>query len=274
MRYTKQSCTYIFKNFFYIFPLTILPAFLLSLSTDEVAIRCLIETIVGGNLSNLHFEHIFRAISVLNFGSLESVIFGLLSIIGIIVFVALLMAFLEKHMRIGKRTLNGLFSKLNDNFMSTTCVVFIFLAVYELWALLVTALLFVATCIPMTLIAYILGGIVYVLMHVVLIYAISTIYLWLPCMQITGFRLLEALGYSYQLVSSIQWKILLGQLFFLFTTETAMALCVVFAPSTPVFTAVTTALFVVLIMIFCVRMEIVYFDRDNIERADVKRFGK
>ena len=123
MKYTKQTCNYIFKNFFYIFPLAVLPAFLLSLSTDEEAIQCLVETIIRGDLINLHFDHIFCAVSVLNFGSWESIIFGLLSIGGIIVFMALLMAFLEKHMRIGKRTLNGLFSKLNDNFLSTLCVV-------------------------------------------------------------------------------------------------------------------------------------------------------
>ena len=272
MKYTKQSCNYIIKNFFYIFPLTILPAFLLSLSTDETALQCLVETVLRGDLTNLHFDHIFRAISVLNFGSLESVIFGLLSIVGIIVFVALLMAFLEKHMRIGKRTFNGLFSKLNDNFVSTVCVVFIFLALYEIWSLVLTMLLYIVTRWQMTVLAYICGGIVYVAMHVALIYLISTIYLWLPCMQITGFRLLEALNYSYQLVASIQWKILIGQLFFLFSTEAVMGLCVMFAPNSLIFTVVTTALFSVLIMIFCVRMEIVYFDRDHIERADIHRY--
>lgn len=274
MKYTKQSCSYILRNFFYIFPLTILPAFLLTLSTDETAIQCVVDTLLRGDLTQLHFDHIFRAISVLNFGSLESVIFGLLSIVGIIVFVALLMAFLEKHMRIGKRTFNGLFSKLNDNFISTSCVAFIFLAVYEIWTLVTTSLLFAVTRIEIDVLAYILGGVVYVGMHVVLIYLISTIYLWLPCMQITGFRLLEALSYSYQLVASVQWKILIGQLLFLFCTEAAMCLCVVVTPDALIYTAVTTALFSILLMVFCVRMEIAYFDRDNIERADIKKYGR
>jgi len=274
MRYTKQSCNYILKNFFYIFPLTILPAFLLSLSTDEVAIQCFVETVIRGDLMNLHFDHIFCAVSVLNFGSWESVIFGLLSIVGIIVFMAILMAFLEKHMRIGKRTFNGIFSKLNDNFISTACVVFIVLAMYEIWSLILTALLFLVTRLQVTVLSYVFGAIVYIAMHVLLIYLVSTIYLWLPCMQITGFKLLEALNYSYNLVASIQWGILIGQLMFLFCTEAIMCLCVMLSPSSLIFTIVTTALFAILIMIFCVRMEIVYFDRDNIDRADIKRYGK
>lgn len=274
MRYTKQSCNYILKNFFYIFPLTILPAFLLSLSTDEVAIQCFVETVIRGDLMNLHFDHIFCAVSVLNFGSWESVIFGLLSIVGIIVFMAILMAFLEKHMRIGKRTFNGIFSKLNDNFISTACVVFIVLAMYEIWSLILTALLFLVTRLQVMVLSYVLGAIVYIAMHVLLIYLVSTIYLWLPCMQITGFKLLEALNYSYNLVASIQWGILIGQLMFLFCTEAIMCLCVMLSPSSLIFTIVTTALFAILIMIFCVRMEIVYFDRDNIDRADIKRYGK
>lgn len=274
MKYTKQSCNYIAKNFFYIFPLAILPALLLSLSTDEGAIQCVLNNLFTGNIGNLHFEHLFCAISVLNFASWQAVIFGLLGIIGIVVFVALLMAFLEKHMRIGKRTLNGIFSKLNDNFVSTAFVTFTFLVVYEVWALITSALLFLVTRMHMIVPAYILCALVYIGMHIVLIYAISTVYLWLPCMQITGFRALEALDYSYQLVAPVQWNILIGQLLFLFVTETLTCLCVAFVPDPFVFRLVTTALFSILIMVFCVRMQIAYFDRDHIERADLKRYGR
>lgn len=274
MKYTQKSCHYIFKNFFYIFPFAILPALLLSLSTDEGAIQCVMRNFFTGKIADLHFEHLFCAISVLNFASVESVVFGLLGIVGIVVCVALLMAFLEKHMRIGKRTLNGIFSKLNDNFIPTARVTFTFLIVYEVWSLITSALLFLVTRWDLTAAAYVLFALVFVGMHVVLIYTISTVYLWLPCMQITGFRSFEALNYAYQLVAPVQWNILLGQLLFLFVTEALTCFCVAFVPEPFVFTLVTTVTFAVLIMVFCVRMQIAYFDRDHIERADLKRYGR
>ena len=274
MKYTVQANKYIFKNFIYILPLAVLPALFLMFSTDQVAIQCVVDTILLGDLTGLHFEHLFCAISVLNFGSLKSVIFGILGIIGIIVFVALLMAMLEKHMRIGKRTFNGLIYKLNDNFMSTCGYVFLALVIYEIWALLTSALLFFVTRISVTLIAVVLCVIVYLLMHITLISIINAIYLWLPCMQITGFRALEALEYSHQLMQPVKREILIGQLLCLFFVEGLVCACVAFAPSSFLFAVLTTLLYAFMIMIYCVRMQIVYFDCDQIERADLKYYFK
>ncbi len=274
MKYTVQSCKYITKNFFYIFPLALLPALFLTFSTDEEALVCLVETIFSGKLSDLHFAHIFRAISVLNFASAQSLIFGVLGIAGMIVFVALIMAFLEKHMRIGKRTFNGLLYKLNDNFMSTCGYAFLFLAIYEIWTLLTASLLYFVTRISVAVLAYIFAIIVYLGMHVLLIHTISGIYLWLPCMQFTGFRALEALHYSYQLVAPVKRGILAGQLTCFLLAETLICICVMFTANPVMFTVWTTIVYAVLLMIYCVRMQIAYFDRDKIERADLSYYSK
>lgn len=123
----------------------------------------------------------------------------------------MMMAWLEKHFRIGKRTFNGLWGKLNDNFISTCGYAILLLVVYEVWALLTSALLFFVSRIGITAVAYSLSGGVFIIMHVVLLYVIGCIYLWLPCMQITGFRAMEALHYSYQLYAPVKGKVLLAQ---------------------------------------------------------------
>lgn len=272
MKYTIRSNKYLFKNFIFIFPLVIIPAFLLSLSTDQESIQCLLEKVFSGHLSELHFNHIFRAISILSFGSLESIIAGFLGIICVIFFAALVMAFLEKHMRIGKRTFNGILSKLNDNFMSTSGYVLLILLIYEIWTLLLASLLFFISKITLIPVGYILGIAIYLGMHVLFVYVISLFYLWLPCMQITGFRPFEALHYSYGLVSPVKWGIIVGQLMLLFVVEALIGACVMFISTPIVFTILTTALYAIIFMVFCVRMQIVYFDRDNIERADLRRY--
>ena len=91
-------------------------------------------------------------------------------------------------------------------------------------------------------------------------------------MQITGFKAAESLYYSNQLAQPVRWHILLGQASCLFIMDAFVYLCVLFAPNPFVFTLLTTFLYAFIIMIYCVRMQIAYFDLDHIERADVKKY--
>lgn len=272
MKYTVQSGKYILKNFFYIIPFAVLPAFLLSLATDEQALVSVLQKLANEDIIHWEYKELFRAISVLNFGSLKSVISGLLGSIMIIVCVAMMMALIEKHFRIGKRTYNGLFSKLNDNLISTAGYVFLILVIYEVWTLLLSAFLYAISRIPQVAVSYPLAAIFFILMHVLLIYIIGALYLWLSCMQFTGFKAMEALHYSNQLLAPLKVRLLGVQLLTLFFAEFLICLCVVLAPNFVFFTIITTVLYAIMIMLYCVRMQIAYFDRDNIERADEKKY--
>ncbi len=272
MKYTIQSVKYIFKNFWYILPFVIIPALFFAMSTDQEAIYCVIDVLFNGDVSSFHFSHLFRAISFLNFASWKAVVFGLLAIVVVIISVAMLLALLDKHMRIGKRTYNGLLSKLNDNLISTAGYTLLLLIIYEVWALITAALIDLFSIIPNPTFAYVFIGLVFIAMHVLLVYLIGTIYLWLPCMQITGFKAIEALQYSHQLVSTVKWRILIEQAFSLFFVEGLTALCVYFAPYQWMSVCFTTILYAMLIMIYCVRMNIAYCDRDNIQRADLTKY--
>ena len=272
MRYTIQSSKYVLKNFIYIFPFAVIPALFLSFSTDEAAMISVLGNFFSGNISAWDFSSLFRAVSVLNFASWQAIAFGLVGIVAIVLCVSLMMALMEKHMRIGKRTFNGIFSKLNDNFLSTSGYAVLLLVIYELWSLITAALLSFVAMIPSSVIAYGFAVIVFLATHFALLYSINIIYLWLPCMQITGFKAAEALYYSNQLVAPVRWKIILGQAVSLMMMDTLVYLCVLFAPNPFVFTLLTTLLYAFVIMIYCVRMQIAYFDLDNIERADVSKY--
>ncbi len=272
MKYTIQSGKYVLKNFLYLFPFVILPAIFLAISTDEAAITSVVEAIFEGDIEAWTFSEIFRSVSVLNFASWQAIVFGLVGIIVIVPCVALLLAFLEKHMRIGKRTFNGLFGKLNDNFVSTCGSVFLLLGIYELWSLLLAAFLFFVSRIAITVVAYALAAVVFFAFHVLLMLAISTFYLWTPCMQITGFRAFEALNYSYHLMGEIKGRIVVAQFFALVLVEGILCVCAMYIPTFFVFDVITALLYAALIMFYCVRMQIVYFDRDHIERADIAKY--
>ena len=272
MKYTVQSSKYVLKNFIYLFPFAILPAIFLAISTDEKAITGVITAFVEGRIGEWTFSEVFKAISVLNFVGWESIVFGLVGIIVIIPCVALLMALLEKHMRIGKRTFNGLWGKLNDNLLSTAGIVFLVFAIYELWSLLLAAFLFFLSRITAKVIAYTFIVIVYIALHVLLLVAIGAIYLWLPCMQITGFRAIEALTYSYQLMAPLKIKLIVAQILVLAVAEALICVCAIFLPMAIVFETIAALLYAGMLMIYCVRMQTVYFVCDQIERADMAKY--
>lgn len=272
MKYTVQSTKYTFKNLIFLLPFAILPALFLSISTDEAAIYAVLKAVYHGNLNEWTFSDLFNSVSVLNFGSWSGVVFGFIGYVVIVPCVSLMMAILEKHFRIGKKTFNGIFGKLNDNIVSTAWYALLLAGIYELWSLLLAAFLFFVSRISVAAVAYVFACIVYLAMHVLLFMAISTIYLWLPCMQITGFKAFEALHYSYQLITPVKWRILGGQMFALLSVEFLIGLCVAFIRSQLTFLIWTTLLYSFIIMIYCVRMQMAYFDRDNIERADLTKY--
>ena len=272
MKYTFQSTKYTLKNLIYLLPFALLPALFLSISTDEEAIFAVLKSVYHGTLYQWTFSDLFNSVSVFNFGSWEGVVFGFIGYVVIVPCVALMMAILEKHFRIGKRTFNGIWEKLNDNILSTAWYALLLAAIYELWGLLLAALLFLVSRITVTAVAIVFAAIVYLGMHVLLFFAIGMIYLWLPCMQITGFKPFEALHYSYQLITPVKWKILFSQMAALLSVEVLIGVCVAFVRAQFAFLVWTTLLYSFLIMIFCVRMQMAYFDRDNIERADLTKY--
>lgn len=272
MKYTFQSGKYLLKNFFYILPFTVFPALFFSLSTDERAMTGVLQAMLEGRLEDWSFRLLFRSISILSFSSWQSVVFGIIGILLSVLCVALLMALLEKHLRIGKRSFNGIWEKLNDNFLSTCWYTALLVLIYEIWALLAAAILYFVSMISVRIVAYAAIVVFFLLLHLLLLFAISMIYLWLPCMQITGFGAFESLQYSYQLFAPVKWNIIWGQTVLLLVSEIIICLCALFVESRIVFLALTTALYALMTMFFCVRMQITYFERDNIERADLNRY--
>ncbi len=271
MNYTLNTLKYIAKNFLYVLLFAAVPAVFFALSINETATRSVLSNLLSGNPRD-EFWNIFHTVSVFNFSSEKEVFSGITGIIVLILCMAMLTAFLEKHMRIGKRTLNGLISKVNDNIISTAGLVLLFLVIYEIWALVLSALWYFVTGIPNVVIAYVLLAVVYLLMTFVLLYAMSVFYLWMPCVQITGFNAFDALTYSYHLLAPIQLKLVLGQFWFLLVCELLIGATVFLIQGELAGLIVATVLYTAIILIYCIRMLVVYFDRAQLDRADLKRF--
>ena len=231
MNYTINTLQYILKNWIYIVVFALVPAAFFSLTISESAVTSVLTNLVNGTPKD-SFWNIFQTVSIFNFSSWESVLFGFIGIVACVFCIAMLTAFLEKHMRIGKRTLNGLLGKVNDNIISTCGFILLCLAIYEVWSVVLAALCYLIMQIQSVVIVYVGLAVLYVVMHVVLLYALSVFYLWLPCLQITGFKAFEALRYSYQLVAPHQTKIVAFQVVYLLISEVLIGATVLLISST------------------------------------------
>lgn len=271
MGYTYRSAKYLLKNFLYTIPFAVLPAVLLAVSMDMQALDSLAKAYLGGDPNSLEFVHIFHAVSTFNFHSWGAFLSSAFAAIAMIVCGAMLMAMIEKHMRIGKRTFNGLLSKINDNLLSSFGICLLFILLYELWSLVASAFLFVVSRVDSKALCYILSVFLFFGTQFVLNLILSIFYLWLPCLQITGFKAFEALRYSNQLVAPVLFKIAAAQFVGLTAAEICIFLSAYFFP-TGIVCAVATIVYVVLILVFCIRMEVAYFDRAGMERADLRKY--
>lgn len=271
MKYTSKSLKYVFANFGYLVLFGLFPAVFLAYSLDTATVGAILRDYFTGS-PYASFSDIFHAVSIFNFHSVSATIADVLSVILAVTCVAMMMAFMEKHMRIGKKTWTGLFSKLNDNLLSTLGITLLFACLYELWALITSALLLCVSFFGSKTVIYILSVIVWFGTQTALLFVVSLFYLWLPCLQITGFRSFEALSYSYQLATGVKRKIVREQFVSMTIAEILIGLVCVFAPWAWLKLVLNSAVFAGQILLFVTRMQVVYFDRAQLERADEKNY--
>lgn len=271
MKYTSKSLKYVFANFGYLVLFGLFPAVFLAYSLDTATVGAILRDYFTGS-PYASFSDIFHAVSIFNFHSVSATIADVLSVILAVTCVAMMMAFIEKHMRIGKKTWTGLFSKLNDNLLSTLGITLLFACLYELWALITSALLLCVSFFGSKTVIYILSVIVWFGTQIALLFVVSLFYLWLPCLQITGFRSFEALSYSYQLATGVKRKIVREQFVSMTIAEILIGLVCVFAPWAWLKLVLNSAVFAGQILLFVTRMQVVYFDRAQLERADEKNY--
>lgn len=259
---------YIAKNLWYVLPFALVPAVFLALSLDYAGISGHLRAFFTGE-PRAGFVDYLRVWGFLRIDSWIGAMYSVLAIFCCAIFMTLMLAFVEKHLRIGKRTLSGVFSQFGNLMLFTFFMTLIYFALYEIWSVLLSALLFVVAQIRVIALVYVLYCILVLAGVYVLLYLTAVFYLWLPCKQITGFGVYDSYLYSYRLAMGVRWKLLLSWLMS-FAVFMVAVVGLSFAPEI-VFRLVTVPIFAVLYLSFGVRMETVYFHTDKLDREDIIR---
>lgn len=268
MRTVFGHWKYIVKNLWFVLPFAVVPSVFLALTFNYSAIEHVGAEFFTGSLDLTFFE-VFCAWSLFRFDSAYGLVISLLSLIALVVFTSLLLAFVEKHMRIGKRTLSGVFSQLGSHIGAFIGITLFFFALYELWALVLSAVLFAISAITAKGFACFLFAFAVAVFLAALLFLVSMFYLWLPCMQITGFGPYNAFLYSYRLVVGVRWKLIFSMLV---SYVPCFVLIVAGAFGPDVLTGIVAFVLVLFSYTsFCVRMEALYFETDKLDREDLLR---
>lgn len=284
-----DSWKYIVKNIWFVLPFAIIPAVFLALSLDYTAIGKMVVGIFTGFPPEavldaveseaaavaieprMPFLTFFSAWSIIGITELNW-IFSILAFVCIVVFAALMLFFVEKHMRIGKRTLSGITNGFFNNLLSVFVIALLYMVLYELWTLALSAMLFWISSIPELALVYILGAIAFAALLFGLLFVSTVFYLWLPCRQMTGFGFYHTFVYSYRLMLKVRWRLVLEFLISIivaFIVLGGSALLPEF-----VFRMVGVVVFALFFLSFCIRMETVYFQTDKLDREDLIKHYK
>lgn len=259
---------YIVKHIWFVLPFALIPSLFLALTIDYAGIAEFFGGLFTGKPVT-DFSDIYSVWSLIDFDSALKIIYGVCAILTTIVAVELLLAFVEKHMRIGKRTLSGLWEQFFGHVLPVLFTILLAFAAYEIWALVLSAMLYAVAAIESAVAVALLSFLVIMIFLAVMVYVISIFYLWLPCMLMTGFGPYHALLYSYQLVVGVREKLILSILMS-FVPALLLFLGISFLP-TFVATIFGFIFIVVLFLSFCVRMETFYFETDKLDREDLLR---
>ncbi len=268
MRSLFDHWKYIVKNLWFVLPFAVTPAVFLALSVDFAGIQSLAASFFTGKLE-VDFLALFHAWSFFRFDSFLGVIYSIFAVIAIVVFTTFLLSFAEKHMRIGKRTLSGVFSQFADKMFYVTLVTLVYLLLYELWALVLSAVLFAVAAVGSKIFMSVLFVIVCLVFIGTLLYLVPVFYLWLPCIFCTGFGAYDAFLYSYRLMGGVRWKLILS-LLIEYVPCFILIVGISFAPTwlSPI---IAFIMYVFAYLSFCIRMETLYFETDKLDREDFLR---
>ena len=255
MRYLGMTFKYIFKNFIFIFFFALIPSFFFAMSTDIHNIGAVADNIVTGEF-DLSFVQLFNFFSLF---SLNRWPFALAAFVLTLLFMAMLLSMMEKHMRVGSRSFRDLFKRIDYNLGARVTA-----GLCSLVVLIVTNGL--ARCI--------LGIALACGMMVLLCYLVSLFLLWLPCRQITGYSFMDSLSYSSQISTGKRGKIFLAVLIPYLSCSLLQGIVVTvsaFADMRPVVFLCIEIIYIFVFLYYNVLMYVLFFDANGEERLDLKK---
>jgi hypothetical protein len=265
MIFVKQTLDYLKKNFIFLIVFAVIPAVMYAINNTTLNIYNFFIKISTHHKFN--FVEIYKSFSTINYNSFTKT---LLSFLATIVFVSLILAFIEKHMRIGKRTFKGIVGKLNDNIMPVFLLIFLFIIILEIWSVLLSAFLITAAIILQGTALLITSSIICLILYLLLFMLMGLFVIWLPCILITGFNYSEAFVYSASLMADHKKDIVISLVLPYILCNLIAAFVHLAIGNTAGFIVLIVA-FIIYFIYYTSLMYVIYFYLTKETREDLKK---
>ena len=264
MRYIGETLRYMKKNILFLAVFAVAPAICHALLRDNKTYFDFFLDLWEG--TDLSFIKVYRNFSMV---VTDHSWMSLVTVAAYLIFIPLALAFVEKHMRIGSRSLTGLFSGFNSNIISTTLMLFLFLVCYELMSVILSALTVLVGMVFNGLAANAIVTVLILGFYLVMLLIATAFFVWLPCVLVTGYKYSEGFLEALMLIGSNRTKIILSLSFPLVLFNVLQIILKVCFGQ--IFLPVKLIIYFLYFIYYVSLCYVIYFDLSKSERMDKEK---
>lgn len=268
MKYITDTLKYIKNNFILMLPSLAVAVLAFAVILDYTAVENIADGYADGRISQ-SFTDWFRLFIPFNSANWVMITLSIAAYVALVLNVAFVHSMVDKHVRFGSRSFRSIISSFTINFIyGLISMAAIFVAAVILAVLMAVIMKTFALMPPYMFIA---GGAICLIIAAIFVFIAAHFFLWLPCAEITGFKMSEALYSSYAQARRVRWK-----------NFAAISLPLVAAAAVTtlfgVFLGHVAAMISGAVCFGCAYMMIIissymaYVDVEGIEREDLKKY--
>lgn len=198
-----------------------------------------------------------------------TIVLSIVAYIALVLDVAFIHSMVDKHIRFGSKSFRSIMSSFTINFIYGLITMVVLAVAVFILALLMALIMSAFALTPPYV--FIVGIVLCVALDVVAVFIAGHFFLWLPCTEITGFKMGEALYSSYAQAKTIRWRnfVAIGLPLLISFAVTI----VIFVTLGQVAGAIAGSIcFGCAFMVIIVASYMAYADAEGIEREDLKKY--
>ncbi len=267
MKYIIETIKYLKSN------LLLLPALAVAILAfapiiDYTAAEFIIDSYSAGKITD-SFTAWFKLFLPFNTHNWLTIVLSIVAYVALVVDIAFIHSMVDKHIRFGSKSFRSIISSFTINFLyGLICMVIIGVACVILAVLLAVVMKTFALAPAYVFIA---GVIICAIIILVFMFIASHFFLWLPCAEITGFRMSEALYSSYAQARTVRWKLFAAIALPLAAAVLIISLCGAFLGTVAALISGAVC-FGCSYMLIVVESYMAYADVEGIEREDLRKY--
>ncbi len=224
MRYIKLSLQYMFKNFFQLFLVVLIPSIIAGLVSEACSTVKFLAEFKEGNYQS--FTSIYLAMGDYDW---KNIVAGVLLLPVAVIMISGACGLVSRHMRLGIMNFNNFNRRINNNFLVVLKTIILLLVALQIYAIIISATTFLWVKLFATIQgAYVMTIISNVIMMISMVLFVSVFMLSVPTMSITGLNMRGAMAESMTMIKGNFLRILLAVVFPLVTVYAGMCVLAAF----------------------------------------------